>query len=254
VKKTTRRGKAASTCARGARLLAEALSRENDGNSQHFLAVGLASVSSRIQAAQASQICEGAVRDLLTKSPEKDEGDRVGNHLAINRDVSVLLPLLDTDKATGLARESVTRICSEPFIETLGGGQNSTIGELLNALLSDTGRPEMARRASRMAIKSLAGGPLAASLIAAEPFPCRLTTQELVELLKMPTCIGKARRVVLDHLGIRYSRRFFNHWEFVRFAEEQNLGLDFTTPPKRPDPRESVKRMLEILDGPGAGR
>jgi hypothetical protein len=74
--------------------------------------------------------------------------------------------------------------------------------------------------------------------------PCRLTTQELVDLLKMPTCFGQARRVVLDHLG----NRFVNHWAFVRFASEQGLELDFTTPPKRPDPKESVKRMLEILD------
>jgi hypothetical protein len=64
----------------------------------------------------------------------------------------------------------------------------------------------------------------------------------------MPTCFGRARRVVLDHLGKRYGRGFFNHWAFVRFAREQNLGLDFTTSPKRPDPKESLQRMLEILD------
>ena len=34
-------------------------------------------------------------------------------------------------------------------------------------------------------------GPLwAFQHVAAEPFPCRLTPQELVELLKMPTCSG----------------------------------------------------------------
>jgi hypothetical protein len=39
---------------------------------------------------------------------------------------------------------------------------------------------------------------------------------------------------VLDHLGIRHRRTFADQWEFVRFAEQQRLGLDFTTPPKRP--------------------
>jgi hypothetical protein len=78
--------------------------------------------------------------------------------------------------------------------------------------------------------------------VSIEPFPCRLTTQELVELLKMPTCLGEARRIVLDHLGNRYHRHFVNHWAFVRFATEQNLNLDFTTPPKRPDRKESFKR------------
>jgi len=71
---------------------------------------------------------------------------------------------------------------------------------------------------------------------------------ELLDLLKLPTCYGTARRVVLDHLGNRYGWRFVNHWAFVRYAQEQGLDLDFATPPKRPDPRESVKRMLEILD------
>ncbi len=65
----------------------------------------------------------------------------------------------------------------------------------------------------------------------------------------MPTCFGEVRRVVLDRLGNRYGWRFDNHWAFVRYAREQGLDLDFTTPPKRPDPPKSAKRMLEIQDG-----
>jgi hypothetical protein len=29
---------------------------------------------------------------------------------------------------------------------------------------------------------------------------------------------------------------------------DKYLGLDFTTPPERPDPKVSIERMLEILD------
>jgi hypothetical protein len=47
--------------------------------------------------------------------------------------------------------------------------------------------------------------------------------------------VDEARRVVLDQLGTRYGRIFADHWEFVRFASEQRLGLDFTTPPRRPE-------------------
>jgi hypothetical protein len=81
-----------------------------------------------------------------------------------------------------------------------------------------------------------------------KPRPCRLTTQELVELLKMPTCFGDARRVVLDHLGNIHGRRFVNHWAFVRFARETGLDVDLTTPPRRPNREESIRRMLAILD------
>jgi hypothetical protein len=70
---------------------------------------------------------------------------------------------------------------------------------------------------------------------AAEPPPCRLSTPQLVELLKMPACVGEDRRVVLDHLGNRYRRYFADVWEFTHFAQEQNLDLDFTSPPKRPE-------------------
>jgi len=42
--------------------------------------------------------------------------------------------------------------------------------------------------------------------------------------------------VIIDHLERRYGRRFNTVWAFVRFAEDAKLGLDFTTPPVRPDP------------------
>jgi hypothetical protein len=74
-----------------------------------------------------------------------------------------------------------------------------------------------------------------APLLGLEPVPprCRLSTPELVDLLKEPTCVGPARRVVLDQLGRRYRRPFADHRAFVRFAREQDLGLDFASPPQR---------------------
>ena len=68
----------------------------------------------------------------------------------------------------------------------------------------------------------------------AYPRPCRLTSQELVDLLKMPTCFGDARHVVLDHLGRIHGRRFASHWEFVAFARQRGLPVDLTSPPRRP--------------------
>ena len=42
--------------------------------------------------------------------------------------------------------------------------------------------------------------------------------------------------MIVEHLDRRYDRRFNTVWAFVRFAEEEKLGFDFTTPPVRPDP------------------
>jgi hypothetical protein len=72
-------------------------------------------------------------------------------------------------------------------------------------------------------------------LAAGEPLPCRLSTRQLVELLKMPAGTGAIRQVILAQLGNRYRRTFRDVWEFVRFAQEARLGLDFSTPPQRPD-------------------
>ncbi len=92
-------------------------------------------------------------------------------------------------------------------------------------MLTGTDAAERGRRCQ--AVASGVGGlwPLLAP--AAEPLGSPLTTQQLVDLLKQPLCLGPARRLVLDHLEIRYHRPFADHWDFVRFAEEKNLGLDF---------------------------
>src|SRR5207249_10786105 len=47
-----------------------------------------------------------------------------------------------------------------------------------------------------------------------QPLPCRLSTQELVDLLKQPFAIGFTRRVILDDLEARYCRRFADQWHF----------------------------------------
>jgi hypothetical protein len=62
---------------------------------------------------------------------------------------------------------------------------------------------------------------------------CRLSTPQLVELLKQPTCTGPSRRIVLDQLEARYRRPFADHWAFVRFARQKKLDLDLLSPPKR---------------------
>jgi hypothetical protein len=146
--------------------------------------------------------------------------------------IDLLLPHLASSKCKNLAREHTMLICSERVCHA----------DQLESLLSDTDRPKPGIQPDNTE------NPKTPSV--KKPAPkCRLTTQELVELLKMPTLIGKARRVVLDHLGNIHGRRFANHWEFVRFAHEKGLQLDLTTPPRRPNREETVKRMLAILDG-----
>jgi hypothetical protein len=176
----------------------------------------------RLDDAEADRVCDQLIGSL--------DGD------SFNSIAPELLGQFNTGRARALARDLASRMCSEPGFDT----------DAFSRILIDTSREQRARRATRMSASAGPGleGMLEAWVrISAQPFPCRLTTQELVELLKMPTCFGGARRIVLDHLGNRFRRRFVNHWAFVRFAAEQKLGLDFTTPPKRPDPKGSARRM-----------
>jgi predicted Ser/Thr protein kinase len=218
--------------AEAAQILTAALIQNPAPPSRQHLAVVLSATMDRLDEAEANRLCDSLIGTL-----DRDSIDSIAPQL---------LRQLRPERAHAMAWDLASRMCSEPGCDT----------GVLFWILTDDGREERVRRAARMAKAGpgIEGMLEAAARLAAEPSPCRLTTQELVELLKMPTCFGEVRRVVLDHLGDRYGRLFVNHWAFVRFAQDQYLGLDFITPPRRPDPKESVKRMLEILNEPAAGR
>jgi hypothetical protein len=110
--------------------------------------------------------------------------------------------------------------------------------QALAALLSrDASRPtRTCSLAAAVALSSGAGTPLASLAVlppALEPLPPPLPAQALVDLLKHPLCVGEARRLVLAQLARHYGRPFADQWEFVAYARQKNLGLDFVTPPKR---------------------
>jgi hypothetical protein len=211
---------AARVAGRAARLLSQALEKEPDASARQALAAGLASVAQRLEPAEAARVCSSAVKTLRAAK-------------SVGEGTARLIQGLDPAYATQVATQLATDLCST--------SSASRSDRLLDALLTNASRPEVSRRgAAAAATAGVAdSGPFAALPAlpaAAEPLPCRLSTQELVDFLKMPTCYGEARKIVLKHLGNRYGRTFANHWEFVRFAQEQHLDLDFTTPPKRPPP------------------
>jgi hypothetical protein len=132
------------------------------------------------------------------------------------------------------------RNLTQAMSKTTGRDELGVLAAGLSAVLTGVDLPEQRRRTAAVVACfglapdgniPLAGLPLLQSAL--EPLPCRLSTPELVELLKHPLCVAEARRIVLDQLATRYRRPFADQWEFVRFAQEQHLDLDFTTPPQR---------------------
>jgi hypothetical protein len=126
---------------------------------------------------------------------------------------------------------------TQAMAQTTDPYDHEALTKSLSVLLSNVRGNERAV-AVAAAVGCLRDGPSLPSVLlllrpAVEPLPHRLSDQDLVELLKQPLCVGPARRAVLDQLEYRYQRKFADHWEFVRFARQKNLGLDFTSPPKR---------------------
>jgi len=230
---------AAQMLERPARVLAQALDKERDSASGW----ALDAVARLLGPAEASKLCAPAIENLrsFVAYRSKNTFNNIGDYWLESAAAS-LIQTLEREHACVLSKKLAQDICASedvnwhPWPPSLDGERRS---KNLDTILTDAGQPEVSHRAvvAATAVGLADGRPFAAlpSLPAvSEPLPCRLSTQDLVELLKMPTCFGEARQVVLKHLGNRFSRRFANHWEFVRYAKEQRLDLDFTTPPKRP--------------------
>jgi hypothetical protein len=173
---------------------------------------------------------------LQAAETETDESER--HNLALV--VASLLSASDNIDASRGSVKLAFAVCSGREANTTWGlGPDEGKAQSLDALLTNDSRSEVSRRTVAVATVVGLASPtpfpaLPALPTASEPLPCRLSTQDLIELLKMPTCFGPAREVVLKHLGNRYGRTFANHWEFVRFAQEQHHDLDLLSPPKRP--------------------
>ncbi len=234
---------------------AELAAHTNDARGRALLAECLSEAVAPLDPDSAKLICRPIADEFLFRFSETSGAALERGHtddLWIPQAVAWLCGALEPKRARAVARALAEWLCAQPNLCGSVGKDGCPLLDALSILLAETRRPAMVNLSGHPSQTARWGPsePMYDGFVSSDPFPCRLTTQELIELLKMPTCFGKARRVVLDHLGNRYGQRFVYHWAFVRYAQEQGLDLDFATPPKRPDPRESDKRMLEILDEP----
>jgi tRNA A-37 threonylcarbamoyl transferase component Bud32/predicted transcriptional regulator len=205
--------------------LVQAMKATKDRYALSPLAQSLSAVAARLKPKDAAQAATALVQAM------KDA----------NRDALGALAQALSAVAARLEAKEAAAILIEVMKDTKDPGAVQALARGLSAALSAVPPAEIPSRSAMAAAAGAfpagTGHPLAALALlipAAEPPRCRLSTQQLVELLKLPTCIPEARRVVLDQLGNRYRRTFADQWEFVRFAEEQKLGLDFTSPVQRP--------------------
>jgi tRNA A-37 threonylcarbamoyl transferase component Bud32 len=234
---------AAGVYADFAEALRQSVGEVNKSDTHRLLIIqGIAVVARHMEPADAARLCAEVDRAFRKFVDEKgDEFDE----LFYAEVASLLIQPVRVEAGAAVARTFVRHLLADPVAfsaarqDDFSSETYHTFDALEGFLIDGTG-PQVRQRAGAVVavIGTSAQGPaLSLPLLpaAGEPLPCRFGTQDLVELLKMPTCVGEVRRVILDQLGNRYGGRFETHWDFVRYAQEQKLDLDFTTPPKRPD-------------------
>jgi hypothetical protein len=222
---------AARVCAQAPEILIEFLVETHD---YYRLAIALSDVAARLEPQEAARVC-GQVADLLSHV------DPIP--------YSFLAPSLSA-LAVHMKPEEAARICSlaaAKYFRSMAMGKLNeadlprwarfSAASHLSALLTASDSRGRTQRSSgvvtAIGLTTGPGHPLAGLVVlqtVMEPLPGRLSPKELVELLKLPTCIGQARQIVLDQMGNHYKRVFADQWVFVRYAKEEKLDLDFTTP------------------------
>jgi serine/threonine protein kinase len=184
---------AARLSGQAATTLARAMSKSTNTVGLEYMAQGLSAVAAGVEPKEAAEVAA-----TLTQ--------------AMSHTTHVLHALVSEKLAQGLS--AVAGRLEAKEAAQLCGQAAAT----LTQAMSKTTHP--------VALRELAKG---LSLVLARELP----PQMLVDLLKHPCCVGEARRLVLDQLAGRYQRPFADQWDFVDYVEQQQLGLDPTTPPAR---------------------
>jgi hypothetical protein len=260
---------AARLSAEAVQLLAETLAKETDssGPEQHYfyLTRALGKVAAKLEPAEAAALAR-QLADTLAKKTNSLARSRLSWILG------AVAARMETAEAAALARQladawgkETNSSARSDLAEALGAvaaklEPAEAARQLTDALAKETGsaarfylaqalgavaiqiEPEEVALRSLLAARTLASwlspsphvGNAVTLLQAAEPLPCRFSTQRLVDLLKMPTCVGSVRTVILEQLSNRYKRPFADQWEFVEFAEKHLPDIDLKSPPKRP--------------------
>ena len=211
-----------------------AMTKTTDSETLRTLSKGLAAVAVRLEHKEAR---EAAATLTLAMSTTREE--YALKSLALDlATVAVHLEPKEGAVMCAQAAATLTHAMSKTATDYELHGLSSSLAAVLIPESTDRRSQRFRSVAGAVGLgTSTASLPLALAVLAPalDPLPEPLPSETLVELLKHPLCVGPCRRCVLDALGTRYRRTFADQWDFVRFATDRKLGLDFTTPPRRLD-------------------
>jgi tRNA A-37 threonylcarbamoyl transferase component Bud32 len=189
---------AARVSAGAAVTLSQAMAKTNDSSTLQSLAQGLAAVAGRLEGKDAAAAAATLTQAMARKNDAVDDASDAAVALgSLAEGLSALAARLEPREAARVSARAAATL-----MQAMTQTNNTTALVLLewhmSAVLGDAQRDMRAA-----AVAATVGGlhdsrglPGAVLLLrpATEPFPRRFSDQELVELLKHPLCVGKARR------------------------------------------------------------
>jgi tRNA A-37 threonylcarbamoyl transferase component Bud32 len=201
-----------------------------------LLAMGLVATAGRMAPENAAAVSRQAADTLIGLMADATVwGNRREWALGLVTAAGRLTP----GEAVSYRYRAATALLEAAAVTTYAGDLEAVAGSLATVLLPHDTRDLAGRVRSITLAVGGAGGPGQLLALTAHlrpvvaPLPDPLPPQALVDLLKHPLCVGGARRVVLDALRVHYRRPFADQWEFARFARENRIPLDLTSPPVR---------------------
>jgi hypothetical protein len=224
---------AAPVCARVAALLPRAMTGTTNTHGLRQLAQGLSALAGRMEPKEAGRVCGQAAATLGQTMSQTTDGDQLQ---ALVAGLTAVAGRLEAKEAAAVSGQAAAAVLGQA-LSTRDPNALSWLPEGLSAILLREDASRLAQRGSGVAgavgVLGAPGSVLIAPVLL-RPLRPPLPAQTLVDVLKHPSCVGEARRLVLDELQRHSQRPFADQWEFVRFAREQKLDLDLKTPPQRP--------------------
>jgi hypothetical protein len=212
--------------------LSQAMAKTADRLMLFSLAKGLSAVAGRLGAKEAAEAA-AALRQAMTRTADHVVLDDLAQVL------SAVAARMEPEKAAAACGQAAATL-SQAMTRTTNPGELRSLAQVLSAVLLREGPGRNVRRGHGLvgvvgtltSPGSMLSAPALLQLALATP---PLPAQTLVDLLKQPYCVGEAQRLVLEQLTRHYGRPFAGQADFLRFAREQKLPLDLTTPPQRPE-------------------
>jgi serine/threonine protein kinase len=226
------------------RWLLEDMGRTTDLAALSALARAVAALAARLGAEEVARHASSAARRLLEKMGQAttlptlnamNDTARAVTVDCLARALGALAPWLGAEETS-----AASRCLLEAMGKARGHSEVDSLTGALAALCVNQVPHENSQRAGLLAAAvgrartpPVPWNGLAPLAVAARPLPGRLTEQQLVDFLKMPTCQRPAREVIVRQLGWQCGRSFANVWEFVDWAWKYRPDLDLTSPPVR---------------------